>query len=315
MRYNWILFFAFTIGMTHAATITVGPYGYNHTSMQAAIDAANPGDTIEVYEGTYRENVEVSKQLILLGIGWPVVNAGGCGSAISLLADGITLEGFVATNAGGGMDAGIKVLSSHNVITGNVARDNGFSGIGLAYNKNNTVTNNVAINNTGGIGLGSSRNNKIVGNEASNNWIGITLLTSSENLIESNNATDNGDDGIYLYSSIKNIVRGNLVQLSGDDGVYLYSSDDSVITGNQICNNTDGIYIEKSKNTTIYLNYLFDNRNHNAYDNGLNSWDNGTIGNYYSDFECNDSDGDMICDLSYEIPGGSSVDWYPIVFQ
>ena len=315
MKYVLLLFFAFIIGAAHAATITVGSNGYNYTSIQAAVDTADPGDTIEVYEGTYRENVEVSKQLILMGIGWPVVNAGGVGSAISLLDDGTVLEGFVVTDAGGGMDAGIKVLSNNNIITGNVARDNGFSGIGLAYNQNNTVANNIAINNTGGIGLGSSRNNKILGNSVSNNWIGIALLSSSGNVIESNNATDNGDDGIYLYCSINNIVQGNLVQLSGDDGVYLYSSGDSVIAGNQICNNGDGMYIEESENATIYLNYLFYNRNNDAYDNGFNLWDNGTVGNYYSTFECNDSDGDMICDSSYAIPGGSSVDRYPIAFQ
>lgn len=93
------------VGCVSAATITVCDSGCDHTSIQAAIDAADPDDTIEVHSGAYNENVNVTKQLILKGIdtgsGKPVVDAGGSGSAITLSADGITLEGFTATNAGG----------------------------------------------------------------------------------------------------------------------------------------------------------------------------------------------------------------------
>ena len=68
--------------------------------IQDAIDNASAGDTILVYSGTYYENVNVTKQLILRGIGNPVVDAGGSGSAITLSANGITLEGFTATGSG-----------------------------------------------------------------------------------------------------------------------------------------------------------------------------------------------------------------------
>jgi len=57
------------------------------SSIQGAIDFSTAGDTIEVHTGTYYENVNVNKRLILRGIGMPVVDARGSGSAIMLAAD------------------------------------------------------------------------------------------------------------------------------------------------------------------------------------------------------------------------------------
>jgi nitrous oxidase accessory protein NosD len=57
---------------------------------------------------------------------------------------------------------------------------------------------------------------------------------------------------------------------------------------------------------------LRDERAKNAYDDAINQWDNGTTGNYFSDFDCTDSGGDGICDSEHAIPGGESVDRYPL---
>ena len=49
-----------------AATLTVGAGGQFKT-VQQAVDAAKPGDTVLVAPGTYTENVVVSKPLTITG--------------------------------------------------------------------------------------------------------------------------------------------------------------------------------------------------------------------------------------------------------
>ena len=195
-----------SIGCASAATIYVPT---NYSTIQEAIDNAIAGDTIIVNAsgGPYYENVVVNKQLSLIGINMPTVNASGSGSAISLIADGITLEGFTTTNSGSsGRDAGIKVTSNNNIITGNNASSNDGSGIDLSDSNNNTIGNNVGNNNGNGIDLYGSRHNTITGNNVSNNDNGIDLsFGSNNNTITGNIASNNTFYGIYIsFVSINN---------------------------------------------------------------------------------------------------------------
>ena len=50
-----------------AATLEVCATGGTHTTIQAAVDAATSGDTINVCAGTYAENVIINKNITLLG--------------------------------------------------------------------------------------------------------------------------------------------------------------------------------------------------------------------------------------------------------
>ena len=53
-----------------ANTLFVGGLGVgNYSKIQDAIDVANTGDTIRVYDGIYKENVKVNKRVILIGNG------------------------------------------------------------------------------------------------------------------------------------------------------------------------------------------------------------------------------------------------------
>ncbi|OGM11050.1 hypothetical protein A2Z22_03605, partial [Candidatus Woesebacteria bacterium RBG_16_34_12] len=249
----------------------------NYTTIQAAIDDANPGDEIHVDSGTYYENVNVTKQLTLRGIGMPVVDARGSGSAITLSADGITLEGFTAIRADSFPEAGLKVrsknntlisntasnnedginldyLSNNNTLIGNTVNSNNEDGIGLWYSSNNMlIGNNASDNAVGGIGLSSSSNNTLIGNNVSNNSVGI-CLSSSNNTLIGNNVSNNKYSGISLDHSSNSALIGN--NASNDSfGIFMsYSSNNTLIGNTANSNNAVGIYLHSSSNNSMSEN-------------------------------------------------------------
>ncbi len=278
-----------------AITIRVNASGAgDYSRIQDAINNASSGDTILVYSGIYHENVNVNKQLNLRGIGNPMVDARGSGSAITLAADGITLEGFTATGSGGGnyydaREAGIKVTSSNNTLRGNNASNNGlynydagifmdessnntltgnnasnnsYDGISLSYSSNNTLSSNNVSNKSRGIVLEYSSNNTLTGNNA-----GIVLSVSNNNILTGNNASNNGY-GISLEDSSNNTLSGNKASNNLNSGIWLYSSSNNMLSNNQASNNVAGIWLYSSGNNTLLNNVMTGNRYNFMLDGG-----------------------------------------------
>jgi parallel beta-helix repeat protein len=324
------IFLFLFVSNASSTTFIVCPSGCTYSSIQTAIDAASPGDTIEVQSGTYFENVNVTKTLTLLGndtgTGKPLVNAAGIGSAITLSADGITLKGFDATRSGtrGSIDAGIKVISHNNLIQDNNAYNNGDNGILLNRSNLNKLYNNTAFDNENayGIFLVTSSNNILFNNTAnSNGYYGIQLvLSSSNNILTGNIARFNRDYGFVLaYSSNNNLLNGNYMTNNGW-GIHFYLSDYNTLENNIISENGVGIWLVASNNNKFYNNnIILINSNNGAYDwSNHNFWDNGIIGNHWSYFDeptegCNDADSNGICDMPYPITGSSNFDHYPLL--
>ena len=285
------------VGCASATTYTVCPSGGDYTSIQAAIDAADTGDTIEVHSGTYYENVDVTKQLILRGVdigsGKPVVDAGGSGSAIMLTVDGITLAGFNVTNAGS--YAGIKVDSNNNIITGNNVSNNDCGiNFGLFYSNNTITSNNVSNNNRYGIDFSYSSINDITGNTfvndglfawdsffntVENNMVngkslvyledvsnykvedaGQVILVNCNNITVENLDLSNTSVGVVLSGTENSIITNNTISSNDMYGIDLDSSPNNIITGNNVCNNgDDGIFLDYSSNNTITSNNASNN--------------------------------------------------------
>jgi parallel beta-helix repeat protein len=258
--------------------------GGDYTSIQNAVNAANPGDTILVNNGAYYENVNVTKQLTLRGIGMPVVDARGNGSAITLSADGIIFEGFTATGAGSFSNVGIKVTSSSNTLIGNNASNNwlGIYVVGGSLdssNNNNTLSGNKASNNDYGISLGQfSSNNTLSGNNASNNIYGISLgWYSNYNTLIGNVARSNSQVGIYLDGSSNNKIYNNI--FNNTNNYEIHASSPNINTWNTT---------KQSSPNIIGGSNL-----------GGNFWANPG-GTGFSQ-TCMDSNSDGICDSAYEV--------------
>ena len=347
-------------GAASADTLTVGSSGCDYTKIQDAVDDAEVGDMIVVYNGTYTENVCVDKRLKLRGEGADVVTVRAARSGhevFEVTADRVNISGFTVTGATGSNVAGIRLYDAdHCVISENNAHGN-CEGIRLHLSSNNTLANNTLdLNNRYGIRfLGNSNNNMIKDNTLNSNGMDGIYMYSSHNTLTGNTLNSNGRDGIYITDSSNNTLAnntlnsnehcgihlhsyyykynpknryntltGNTANSNGKYGIYLDASVGNVVVNNTANSNKDGIHISyvSSINNTIHHNSFADNIQYDAYDSchdqdyyhRTNTWDNGTEGNYYSDYPGTDSDGDGIGDTPYSIPrSDGNVDNYPLM--
>jgi parallel beta-helix repeat protein len=140
------------------------------------------------------------------------------------------------------------------------------------------------------------------------------VQSSSNIALERNRISNVLHEGICLDKASRIKIADNVINSSNEDGLHLMNTNDCLLVANRVSKSCCGIRLESSSNNTMYLNLLGDNRDHNAYDDGYNLWDNGEQGNYYQDYAvsggCNPSGG--ICTSPYPIPGGSNLDRYPL---
>jgi parallel beta-helix repeat protein len=296
------------ISNVSATTFIVCPSGCDFSSIQTAVDAADPGDTVKVFNGTYNENIVINKALALLGESrdTTIIDGGEKGDVVLITKNNINFSGFKVINSGlnpsGLPYLGVRLLSVNNSTISNNNVSNNDHGIGLwTYSNNNLIEDNIAFYNNAGIVIADhSSYNMIRKNNASFNFYhGINpYLNSNENTIIDNKVLNNGYYGITPSSAHNNIITENLV--SGNAyGIYTYS------------------YFSQSSGNLIYRNNIIGNINQAYDDSGLNFWNNSTLGNHWSNFDepiegCNDLNNNGICDSSFSIPI-SSIDHYPLV--
>ncbi|PXF61207.1 MAG: hypothetical protein C4B59_05520 [Candidatus Methanogaster sp.] len=239
------------------------------------------------YHNTVENNTVNGKPLVYLEDtrDYTIANAG---QVVLVNCNNITAENLNLANA----SVGIELWGTDNsTISNNNCSNNGY-GIRLDYSSNyNKVTNNTANSNSmDGIFLYTSSNyNILTSNTASNNYYGISLSSSSDNTLTNNNCS-NSDDGIHIC----------------------YSSNCNTLIGNTVSGNDHGIYLLSSRNNLIHHNNALNNVQ-NAYDHCTNQWNSTTTGNYWDDYTGTDNNTDGIGDNPYPIPGGSSVDRYPLM--
>jgi len=140
-----------------AATLTVAPGGgAEYTTIQEAIDAANPGDTIEIAAGTYVENPVIDKQLHLIGAGNDVagtiiqgsplqttvlrVTCGGTSDIERLILEDLRVTGGTAGNPGGNTGAGIELATGVGHVLLHHVTSTGNDGHGFDFNATASVS-------------------------------------------------------------------------------------------------------------------------------------------------------------------------------
>jgi parallel beta-helix repeat protein len=291
-----------------AATITVDDSGgANYLTIQEGIDAANPGDTVFVYSGTYYENVVVNKTIDLVGENkdTTIIDGKGSGDVVTITVDWVNVSFFTITNGSSGVyissstDCDISdnivsdnnndgitlyLLSDYNDIRFNTIEYN-VNGIMLSESSDNLISDNYVIDNDGdGIYLFfNSNNNDILFNIIENhNNSGVKILESDNNYVTQNFDINNNDYGVYLWDAHKNDISMNAHIHNNTYGVYLESSNNNtIVLLNNVYNNSHGIYLVSSNDNNINENTANSNNQSGIYLD--NSCRNNITGNNASD--------------------------------
>lgn len=255
---------AFILLDADASTYIVSP-GYNK-NIQDVISDAHDGDRIIVKSGEYdAASIKINKKIYLIGIdtggGMPVLDANNVSSALTILADGVLVQGFVVKNSGRGpKNAGLRAVSRNCTIKANRFHNNEY-GMVFEGSANNRIVDNVAFENEIGIALYTTENCDIENNTVfENHFCGLLLGKSNNNTLDDNNASSNSGMGIILSKGRGNWINNNRADLNEDAGIWVLSSNGNVLEKNEVARNCIfGIHIHHSNENKIKSNVLSEN--------------------------------------------------------
>jgi len=240
---------------------------------------------------------------------------------------------IIGNNIKNNFENGIFIDSGENhVITGNNISGNGMDGISISFSNCAISENNITENKGRGISVTGSNEIIINQNNISGNGIGentpsdykggLQLQWNGPFYVYGNNITYNQGCGVQFEYCSKALVYQNDIE-HNDIGVKLdnliltsgaTTGSGNVVFNNNLVDNSENAFVEHNNPTDI--NSIVD-----AIGNGTDtvSWDNGTIGNYWSDYlsrypNAAEVDTSGIGDTPYMVDENNT-DHYPLMQQ
>jgi nitrous oxidase accessory protein len=298
-------------------TLTVDIEDGDFSSIQEAIDYANEGDTIAIQQGTYNENIIIDKQVTLIGEDRDLtcIDGGGTGTVIQVKAHNVQIKDLTIQNGGDESTYGISIEGSHCQILNNRIVT---SWVGL-YLRNSThcvlSSNQITFSTEVGMLISKSANITLSLNSIyENDYDGIVVSYSDFNTISNNQIYANVNDGLRFLSSTDNTISDNLLSENYKGISLTDQSSHNVVSYNNISYNEKGIYLRSTDNNIIHHNRFSANQEQAEIRNApSNTWDAGypSGGNYWSDYQGLDTNGDGIGDSPYVIDENNE-DRYPL---
>ena len=314
----------------------------DYSTIQAAADAANPGDTVFVRAGTYYEHVVVNKSLTLQGADkvTTIIDGSGSGYGIHLPsvdnvtiadltvrnsrsaiflssgADNNVVRRVIAANSEYGLDNG-DTSNTHNTYQDVEVYGNTSTGIiGYANSHYMTIVGANVHDNNVGIGIGWSSYWSVSGSTITNNQYGIIIDTATQGTVTNNSISNSVYDGIHFngWGPTNNNVTGNQVQDNGRAGLYFQcTARSNTSTDNVISGNAYGVWITRNDTCPNYGNTFY----HNTFSNntiqaqddedryGGNTWDNGypSGGNTWDTY----TGVDLFSGAGQDVPGADGI--------
>ncbi len=254
-------------------------------AIQKAVDAASPGDIVQVASGVYYEYVQIQKSSIsLIGENGTIIDGGGTRNGIRVGA----LPGFYADNVS------VSSFNVRNCVTGvllvrcRYAFLRNVSMAGNAYNfaDYSLHGNDIDASNTvdgkpiyywvdqhskqvpadaGHVALINCTNIVVQDLTLTKNGQGISVKRSSGILVENLNVSGNWD-GVYIdASSSKNMVVNCTVSDNLFMGIYVSASWETTIINNRISENKYGVFLSESANTNTIMNNTIEENENGLY--------------------------------------------------
>lgn len=274
-----------------AANIEGRPAEAERSPLQALVDAAAPGSSLEIGPGEYRGAVVIDKPLRLVGRGRPRLLRAGDGSVVRVRADGVVVEGFDVDGLDGGdlgRDAsGVHVAARQAVVRdvrvrgtvfgiylrsangsrvegctvrGIPGRDAGEKGSGIhVYDTDGfALERNEVVDARDGLYVQSSPHGVIRGNAVREVRYGLHYMYSDDNLFEDNVFEQAGAGAVLMYSRRIVFRRNRLLHNRGfaSVGLLLQAMEDCLAEDNLIADNARGIFLEGSRRNLFQRNLI-----------------------------------------------------------
>ncbi|MBS3788379.1 right-handed parallel beta-helix repeat-containing protein [Candidatus Bipolaricaulota bacterium] len=260
------------LGETLVVSKEVGQFG----SIQEAIDAADPGATVEIKPGTYEENLNVNKDLTIEGDGKEKVQITGKRNGHPALLIGpksvkVTVRGLTLKDARGAQcedeekgicPRGISAIGKAHIVIKESTITSNSAGVLLRDNTRAEITDcDVSSNFYYGIELLGSTTGLLSNVKASGHkFEGVGFKGSSEATIRDSTFTKN-QWGIAIRSSSRSRVEENKILKNDLTGIKVFESAKTTITDNEIEDNGEfGISFRNSIHATVTNNLIQDNR-------------------------------------------------------
>ncbi len=265
------------------------------TSLKQAVQLSEPGDTVVVGPGLYRESdVIIDHPVTLLGESWPIIAADTGNHILVVRASGVHIEGLIVRGSAVSFvddNAGLLIEDARDcVIRGNRFEDNFFAvylarsqgcvvadntitgsadsettsgnGIHLWYCRGILVEDNAVTGHRDGIYFEFVKNSRIVGNVSDGNIrYGLHFMFSDSCLYEGNRFVDNGAGVAVMYTRYVTMLNNTFERNWGQSsyGLLLKEITDSEVKGNIFLRNSTGIYIEGCNRVIVTDNDLTEN--------------------------------------------------------
>ncbi|MEW6707216.1 MAG: nitrous oxide reductase family maturation protein NosD [Pseudomonadota bacterium] len=278
----------FAGGPSAAAVLRVQP----GDDLQAVLDAARPGDVVELQRGRYVGNFVIRKPLTLRGLQRPTLSGGGSGDTVRVKSPDVTLEGLLVRDSGASLkdqNSGIyiepgshrvtvrrcelsynlfglwiekadDVRVEHNVITGKRDFSSPMRGNGVQLY--NTLRARIEHNEISfvrdALYVDVSHDAVFRGNKLHHSRYGTHYMNSYRNLWEDNDSYRNRG-GLALMEVRDQVVRNNRTWANTDHGIMLRTLQDSVVEGNVVAGNARGFFIYDVEYATLRGNLVVDN--------------------------------------------------------